>query len=321
MRLDGSRCRRHLAWAFWAWSVGGCSVYEGSPPGASGGAAGAGDTTATTGTTTHPTSASSTGASDTTAAATGSSTGGASGETVTTGAAGSGGDPGSGGAAGEGGGTGGNAGSAAGAGAGGSAIVDASTNDASGQGGSGAQEAEANSSLPPQTLPQHGVATLTNLAVPFTSPCNADEVVIGFSIRAGAWTDAIGSICSKFQDGMLGAIRILPLNGKPDGGNPQQMLCPTNFIAAGVVGNYGHSNRFNVDEMTGLGVVCRDIANSANVQVVAIAQTPLDMDGGMIAFREDCAGPRWLTSMTGMLDNNAVSGQSVVRFGGECNSR
>jgi hypothetical protein len=162
---------------------------------------------------------------------------------------------------------------------------------------------------------------LTNLAVPFTSACNSDEVVIGFSIRAGAWTDAIASICCKLTDGMLGAIRILPLNGKPDGGNPQQMLCPTNFVAAGVVGNYGHSNRFNVDEMTGLGVVCREIANAQNLQIVAVAQTPLDMDGGMIAFREDCTVTRWLTSITGTLDNNAVSGQSVVRLGGECNSR
>jgi hypothetical protein len=41
----------------------------------------------------------------------------------------------------------------------------------------------------------------------------------------------------------------------------------------------------------------------------------------MIAFREDCTATRWLTTMSGTLDNNAVSGQSVVRLGGECNSR
>jgi hypothetical protein len=317
MRRFGSRCRRHLALALWAGCAGGavgCSVYEASPPAASAGGAG-NSTTATTGAGGDPTGTSSASTStDTTAAATGPGAGGTSGESVTVGTAGSG--SGGAGTGGEGGG----AGSSAGTGPGGSGITDASPNDSSTPDASG-QDAEASPPPTPQTLPPHGIATLTNLAVPFTSPCNSDEVVIGFSIRAGAWTDAIASICSKFSDGMLGAIRILPLNGKPDGGNPQQMLCPTNFVASGVVGNYGHSNRFNVDEMTGLGVVCREIANPANLQVVAVSQAPLDSDAGMIAFREDCTLTRWLTSMSGTLDNNAVSGQAVVRLGGECNSR
>jgi hypothetical protein len=315
MRLLGARCFRHLAWVLLCGSVGGlaaCSVYEESPPGASaGGTAGTGQPTTTTtaggdATTSGPAS------TDTTTSGPGGA-GGAGGEGVTVGTAGGAGDS-SGGAAGDGGG----AGSSAGAGAGGSSIVDG------GMGGGSPHDAaqdEGSSPLAPQTLPPHGVEKLTNLAVPFTSACNADEVVIGFNVRAGAWTDAISCICSKFADGMLGTIRILPLNGKTDGGNPQQMLCPTNFVAAGVVGNYGHSNRFNVDQMTGLGVVCREIANPKNLQIVAVTQTPLDSDAGMIAFREDCTPTRYLTSMTGTLDNNAISGQSVVRLGGECNSR
>jgi hypothetical protein len=314
MRLLGARCFRHLAWALLAGSVGGlaaCSVYEASPPGASGG--GSAGTELTTSATTgggDPTSGPA--STDTTTSGGRGGAGGAGGEGVTVGTAGGGGDS-SGGAAGDGGG----AGSSV-AGSAGTGIVDA------GMGGGSPQDAshdEGSAPLAPQTLPPHGVEKLTNLAVPFTSACNADEVVIGFNVRAGAWTDAISCICSKFTDGMLGAIRILPLNGKGDGGNPQQMLCPTNFVAAGVVGNYGHSIRFNVDEMTGLGVVCREIANPKNLQIVAVTQAPLDTDGGMIAFREDCTVTRCLTSMSGTLDNNAISGQSVVRLGGECNSR
>jgi hypothetical protein len=312
MRLLGPRCLRHLAWALCASSVGSvaaCSIYEESPPGASaGGASGTGATTATSTTAGDPTTSSGPTSTETSTSSAG--IGGAGGEGVTVGTGGSAGDSSSGGAGGE-------QGGGAGTGSGGSGIVDAGSDPPH----DSSQEAEASPPLPLQTLPPHGVAVLTNLAVPFTSACNADEVVIGFSIRAGAWTDAIASICSRFSGGMLGAIRILPLNGKGDGGNPQQLLCPTNFVATGVVGNYGHSIRFNVDQMTGLGVVCRDIANSANLQVVAVTQTPLDTDGGMIAFREDCTVTRWLTSMTGTLDNNQISGQSVVRLGGECNSR
>jgi hypothetical protein len=313
MRLFGARCFRHLAWALWAGCVGevaACSVYEESPPNASAGGAGGTVATSTT-STSNPTTSS--GLTSTDTSTNGSGGGGASGDGVTVGTAGSAGDGASGGAAGEGGG----AGSGEGGGAGAGGIVDAGTNDSP----KDSTQGEVSPPLPPQTLPPHGVANLTAMAVGFSSVCNADEVVIGFSIRAGAWTDAIACICSKFSGGMLGAIRILPLSGKPDGGNPQQMLCPTNFVAAGVVGNYGHSIRYNVDQMTGLGVVCREIANAANLQVVAVTQAPLDTDGGMIAFREDCTVTRWLTSMAGTLDNNAVSGQSVVRLGGECNSR
>jgi hypothetical protein len=156
------------------------------------------------------------------------------------------------------------------------------------------------------------------MSSPFSSACAADEVVIGFSIRAGLWTDAIASICAKFTNRTLGAIRILPVAGG-DGGNPQQLLCPTNHVAIGVVGNYGHSNRYNVDQMTGLGIVCRDIANPENpVQIVAVPQAPLDPDAGSTSFREDCTMGRWLTTLSGTLDYNSVSGQSVVRFGGEC---
>jgi hypothetical protein len=318
MRLIGSRCVRHLGWALSAGCVGGfagCSVYDQNPPAGSAGGA-AQTAAATTGAGTDP-SSTSTGAAgaDVATTATTSGAGGASGDTTvgtSGGASGSSGDGGMAGSAGSG---------SGGAATGGSGIDDASTNDGPPRDAGSTDEAETIPPLDPQTLPPHGIDNLTNLAAPFTSACNADEVVIGFSIRAGAWTDAIAAICAKFSAGVLGAIRILPLNGKPDGGNPQQMLCPTGFVASGVVGNYGHSIRFNVDEMTGLGVPCREIADSSNVQIVAISQTPLDTDGGMISFREDCTTTRWLTSIAGTLDNNAISGQSVVRFGGECNAR
>jgi len=174
--------------------------------------------------------------------------------------------------------------------------------------------------LSPQLLAQHGVPTLSNKAFSFDSRCFPDELVIGFTIRAGVWTDAIAAVCSKFVNGTLGTTRALPLNGNAAGGAQQQLLCPTNFVASGVVGNVGHSAMFNVDGMTGLGIVCRELANAANTQFVAVVQPSINPEGGVMAFREDCTPSRYLTSMGGMID--VVNGSpAIVRLGGECNSR
>jgi len=322
-----------------------CSVYEQSLPSSPNG--NDGGPTATTGDSTTTDSSGSGGAGtgsggeggaggDTSAGTGGDSTtggmgggtssstggGGAGDGPATTGQGGSGGSTGTAGAGGSGGSRGGAAGMAGSNGGGGNGGITDAGAEANGTRDTGVSfDAEAGSPIGPQTLPQHGAATLSGAAVAFTSACAADEVIVGFTARAGAWTDSIGAVCAKFVEGAISGVHALPLNGNPDGGAASTLYCPTNSIAAGVVGNSGRSITYRVDEITGVGVVCRDIGNPGNVQIVAVSQAPLDTGDGGASFREDCTVTRWLTSFAGYLDNNTISGQAVVRLGGECNPR
>jgi hypothetical protein len=178
---------------------------------------------------------------------------------------------------------------------------------------------DAGAPLGPQILPRHGTPIQKpDAGGPFDSRCAADEVVTGFNARAGVQTDAIGAICRKLVAGSLGATRSLPLNGTPTGGNAVTVTCPTNHVAAGVVGRYGHNTAYDEDVTTAVGLVCRDLT-SANTQIVAITTQPA-LDPGYTSFREDCTSTRVLTSISGVVDSNSLS-VCVPQVGGECNVR
>jgi hypothetical protein len=194
---------------------------------------------------------------------------------------------------------------------GGDSVVDSAIRDAD------AREAETSGPLGPQTLPPHGVPI--GSGTPFDSRCNATEVVTGFHVRAGAHTDSIAAICSTYSNGMLSAPRNLPLNGNTTGGSAQSHPCPANYVAAGLVGTYGHNNMWDEDILVAIGVVCRSLANPATTQIVAITSQP-PIDSGSVSFREDCTTTRMLTSISGTLATNSL-GLGVQRVGGECNPR
>jgi hypothetical protein len=171
----------------------------------------------------------------------------------------------------------------------------------------------------PQILPQHGSPIeKPDAGGPFDSRCASDEVVTGFIGRAGVQTDAIASTCSKLIGGVLSAPHNLTLNGFPTGGNAFTVVCPANYVAVGIVGRYGHNTMWMEDVTTMIGVICKDLASSTT-QTVTITGQPA-LDSGYTSFREDCAGGRYLTDISGRIDSNSL-GVTVQQVGGECDFR
>jgi hypothetical protein len=180
------------------------------------------------------------------------------------------------------------------------------------------REAEASAPIGPQTLPLNGIPMASGAGTPFESECNADEVVTGFNVRQGASTDAIGAICSKYVAGNLSSPRSLPMHGHPTGGTAERHECPSNYVAAGVVGKYGRNTSFDEDALVNVGLVCRSLANPTSTQIKAVTSQPTM--SGATSFREDCSTTRMLTSIAGRLGNNYF-GIGVHKLGGECNPR
>jgi hypothetical protein len=131
-------------------------------------------------------------------------------------------------------------------------------------------------------------------------------------------TDAIGSTCSRLSGGVLSSPRNLPLIGNPGGGSMVTITCPSNHVAVGIVGRYGHNSDYDEEVTTAIGVVCKDLASSAT-QIARITTQP-DLDAGYTSFREDCTGGRYLTDISGITDSNSLS-YMVQQVGGECSVR
>jgi hypothetical protein len=180
------------------------------------------------------------------------------------------------------------------------------------------REPDAGTPIGPQTLPLNGIPMASGTGTPFESECNADEVVTGFNVRQGASTDAIGAICSKYMAGTLSSPRSLPMHGHPTGGTAERHECPSNYVAAGVVGKYGRNTSFDVDALVNVGIACRSLANPTSTQIKAVTSQPTM--SGATSFREDCSTTRMLTSVAGRLGNNYF-GIGVHKLGGECNPR
>jgi hypothetical protein len=167
----------------------------------------------------------------------------------------------------------------------------------------------------PEILPPHG--SPVSSPTPFRSECASNEVVTGFIGRVGGNVDAIGLICTVLGEGGLGASRNLSPMGN-DGGVLGTLTCPTNFVAVGLVGEYGYSSFF-MDNFTGsIGIVCRDLAGTTTQIITLPTDVPIDVDA--TTFIEQCTGGRYLTAISGSLDTNAL-GLCVMQIGGECNLR
>jgi hypothetical protein len=136
--------------------------------------------------------------------------------------------------------------------------------------------------------------------------------------REGVQTDAIAATCSQLISGALSSPHNLPLNGNPTGGNAFTVACPTNYVAVGIVGRYGHNTMWMEDVTTTVGLVCKDLASSAQ-QIVTVTGQPA-LDSGYSTFREDCTGGRYVTNIVGVPDSNSL-GYTVGQVGGECNVR